>query len=185
MLSKSRESPMKRNKLLGFVMRYGTNKEKNTKLGEGLIKMTGKREPLHTKEDYYYYYYYYYFFFFHPQYSIPEGIRNYIKSGTLDSTSSVNSQDAAAKLLRYKIELNLWMVTEMRCRRCWVFPCIPSALSHTATQFSQESQSEIVERIKSFHDYRTEARCCGQFGIFFHLLFRCHLCCSTCDCGRK
>ena len=58
--------------------------------------------------------------FFHPQYSIPEGIRNYIKGGTLDSTSSVNSQDAAAKLLRYKIELNLWMVTEMRCRRCWV-----------------------------------------------------------------
>ena len=60
------------------------------------------------------------YYFFHPQYSIPEGIRNYIKGGTLDSTSSVNSQDAAAKLLRYKIELNLWMVTEMRCRRCWV-----------------------------------------------------------------
>ena len=30
-------------------MRYGTNKEKNTKLGEGLIKMTGKGEPWHTK----------------------------------------------------------------------------------------------------------------------------------------
>ena len=35
MLSKSLGSPMKRN-LLGFVMRYGTNKEKNTELGEGL-----------------------------------------------------------------------------------------------------------------------------------------------------
>ena len=56
--------------------------------------------------------------FFHPQYTIPEGIRNHIKGGTLDSTSSVNTQDAAAKLPRYKIELNLWMVTEMRCRRC-------------------------------------------------------------------
>ena len=37
----------------------------------------------------------------------------------------MNSQDAAAKLLRYKIELNLWMVTEMRCRRCWVFRASP------------------------------------------------------------
>ena len=36
MLSKSLGSPMKRN-LIGFVMGYGTNnKEKNTKLGEGL-----------------------------------------------------------------------------------------------------------------------------------------------------
>ena len=59
-------------------------------------------------------------FCFHPQYQIPEGIENYIKGGTLDSTSCVNSQDAAAKLLRYNIELNLWMVTDMRCRRCWV-----------------------------------------------------------------
>ena len=42
---------MKRNYLLGFVMRYGTNKEKNTKLGEGLIKMTGKGEPWHMKEE--------------------------------------------------------------------------------------------------------------------------------------
>ena len=32
-------------------MRYGTNKEKNTKLGEGLIKMTGEGEPWHTKEE--------------------------------------------------------------------------------------------------------------------------------------
>ena len=32
-----------------FVMRYGTNKEKNTKLGEKLIKMTGKGERWHTK----------------------------------------------------------------------------------------------------------------------------------------
>ena len=63
--------------------------------------------------------------FFHPQYSIPEGIRNYIKDGTLDSTSSVNSQDAAAKLLWYNIELNLWMVTDMRCRRCWVSRASP------------------------------------------------------------
>ena len=32
-------------------MRYGTNKEKHTKLGAGLIKMTGKGEPWHTKEE--------------------------------------------------------------------------------------------------------------------------------------
>ena len=42
---------MKRNLLLGFVMRYGTNKENNTKLGEG-VEMTGKGEPWHTKEEY-------------------------------------------------------------------------------------------------------------------------------------
>ena len=65
------------------------------------------------------------FILIHPQYLIPEDISNYIKGGTLDSTSSVNSQDAAAKLLRYKIELNLWMVTEMRCRRCWVSRASP------------------------------------------------------------
>ena len=32
-------------------MNYGTNKEKNTKLGEGMIKMTGKGEPWYTKEE--------------------------------------------------------------------------------------------------------------------------------------
>ena len=32
-------------------MRYWMNKEKNTKLGEGLNKMTGKGEPWHTKEE--------------------------------------------------------------------------------------------------------------------------------------
>ena len=32
-------------------MRYGTKKEKNTKLREGLIKMTGKGEPWHMKEE--------------------------------------------------------------------------------------------------------------------------------------
>ena len=37
--------------LSGFGMRYVTNKEKNTKLGEGLIKMTGKGEPWHTIEE--------------------------------------------------------------------------------------------------------------------------------------
>ena len=42
MLSKSLGSPMKRN-LLGFVMRYGTNKEKNTKLGEGLRRLAYER----------------------------------------------------------------------------------------------------------------------------------------------
>ena len=32
-------------------MRYGTNKDRHTKLGEGLSKMTGKGEPWHTKEE--------------------------------------------------------------------------------------------------------------------------------------
>ena len=32
-------------------MRYGTNKEKNTKL-EGGVETTGKGEPWHTKEEY-------------------------------------------------------------------------------------------------------------------------------------
>ena len=32
-------------------MRYGTNKKKNTKLEEGLIKFTGKGEPWHTTEE--------------------------------------------------------------------------------------------------------------------------------------
>ena len=32
-------------------MRYGTNKEKIMKLGEGLIKMIGKGELWHTKEE--------------------------------------------------------------------------------------------------------------------------------------
>ena len=38
---------MNRN-LVGFGMRYGANKGKNTKLGEG---MTGKGELWHTKEE--------------------------------------------------------------------------------------------------------------------------------------
>ena len=49
MLSKSLGSPMKRN-LLGYVMRYETNKEKNTKLGEGLRGFC-KGEQWHTKKE--------------------------------------------------------------------------------------------------------------------------------------
>ena len=35
--------------LLGFAMRYGTNKEKHTVRGG--VMLTGKGEPWHTKEE--------------------------------------------------------------------------------------------------------------------------------------
>ena len=42
-------SPMKRN-LLGFVMRYGMNKEKNTKLGEGLRRLIKESHGIRKKK---------------------------------------------------------------------------------------------------------------------------------------
>ena len=40
---------MKRN-LLGFVMRYGTNKEKNTKLGEGFRRLAKESHGMRKKK---------------------------------------------------------------------------------------------------------------------------------------
>ena len=41
---------MKRN-LLGCVMRYGTNKEKNTKLGEGLRRLVKESHGIRKRES--------------------------------------------------------------------------------------------------------------------------------------
>ena len=93
----------------------------------------------------YYYYYYYYFFFLHPQYLIPEGITNcYRRWNSGQHYECGLSHDAAAKLPRNKMELNRWMVTEIRWSRCEV------SLASPVQSAIRRPSSSRKERPRSF-----------------------------------
>ena len=83
-------------------------------------------------------------FFIHPQYLIPEGITNYCRRWNSGQHYERGlSHDAAAKLPRNKMELNSWMVIEIRWSRCAV--SLPSPV-----QPVRRPSSSRKERPRSF-----------------------------------
>ena len=84
-------------------------------------------------------------FFFHPQYLIPEGITNYCRRWNSGQHYERGlSHDAAAKLPRNKMELNRWMVTEIRWNRCAV------SLASPVQPAIRRPSSSRKERPRSF-----------------------------------
>ena len=97
------------------------------------------------KINVYYYYYYDFFFLIHPQYLIPEGITNYRRWNSGQHYERGLSYDAAAKLPRNKMELNRWMVTEIRWSRCAVSLASPvqSAIRRPSSTRKERPRSLI------------------------------------------
>ena len=88
---------------------------------------------------------YHYYFFLNPQYLIPEGITNcYRRWNSGQHYECGLSHDAAAKLPRNKMELNRWMVTEIRWSRCEV------SLASPVQSAIRRPSSSRKERPRSF-----------------------------------
>ena len=90
-----------------------------------------------------------FFFKFYPQYLIPEGITNYRRWNSGQHYERGFSHDAAAKLLRNKMELNRWMVTEIRWSRCAVSLTSPvqSAIRRPSSSRKERPRSLIGPNI--------------------------------------
>ena len=106
--------------------------------------------------------------FFHPQYLIPEDITNYCRrwySGQHYERGL--SHDAAAKLPRNKMELNRWMVTEIRWSRCAVplASPVPSAIRRPISSRKERTRSFIGPNV----DRRSEARCIWELHVLHNL----------------